>query len=118
MTTLHEIQLELQDLSCNLNYATKQDKHLSADMQKKIDVALLDIEQILGFLPTYSQLDQDAIKDNLIQAMANDVARSKKITEILDLLDGLELLMTQISLMQAAEPAFAYKETIQPYNQI
>jgi hypothetical protein len=96
MTTLHEIQLELQDLSCNLNYATKQDKHLSADLQRKIDAALLAIEQILGFSSTFSQLDQDAIKENLIQAMASDVARSSEITEILDLLDGLELLITQI----------------------
>jgi hypothetical protein len=71
-------------------------------------------------LLTFSQLDQDAIKENLIQAMASasDVARSSEITEMLDLLDSLELLITQISLMQAAEPDFAYKETIQPYNQV
>ena len=79
------------------------------------------IEQILGFAH-FSQLDQDAIKENLIQAMASasasDVARSSEITEMLDLLDSLELLITQISLMQAAEPDFAYKETIQPYNQV
>ena len=102
-------------------YATKQDKHLSADLQRKIDAALLAIEQILGFAH-FSQLDQDAIKENLIQAMASasasDVARSSEITEMLDLLDSLELLITQISLMQAAEPDFAYKETIQPYNQV
>ena len=71
-------------------------------------------------LLTFSQLDQDAIKENLIQAMASasDVARSSEITEMHDLLDSLELLITQISLMQAAEPDFAYKETIQPYNQV
>ena len=71
-------------------------------------------------LLTFSQLDQDAIKENLIQAMASasDVARSSEITEMHDLLDSLELLITQISLMQAAEPDFAYNETIQPYNQV
>ena len=51
-------------------------------------------------------------------ASASDVARSSEITEMHDLLDSLELLITQISLMQAAEPDFAYKETIQPYNQV
>ena len=93
---------------------------MSADLQRKIDAALLAIEQILGFSLTFSQLDQDAIKENLIQAMASasDVARSSEITEMHDLLDSLELLITQISLMQAAEPDFAYKETIQPYNQV
>ena len=118
MATLHETRLQLQDLSCDLNYATKQDKYLSSDLQKKIDAALQAIEKIHGFSPAFSQLDVGAIREHLIQSMASEVERADQSTDVLDLLDELDMLMTQISLMQVAEPAFAYKETIQPYNQV
>ena len=118
MATLHQTRLQLQDLSCELNYATKQDKYLSSDLQKRIDAALQAIEKIHGISPAFSQLEAGAIRERLIQSMATEVERADQITDVLDLLDELDMLMTQISMMQAAEPDFAYKETIQPYNQV
>jgi hypothetical protein len=118
MARLHQTRLLLQDLSCDLSYATKQDKYLSSDLQKKIDAALQAIEKIHGFSPAFLQLDAGAIREHLIQSMATEVERADQINDVLDLLDALDMLMTQISLMQAAEPAFSYKETIQPYNQV
>jgi hypothetical protein len=92
MATLHQTRLLLQDLSCDLSYATKQDKYLSSDLQKKIDAALQAIAKIHGFSPAFSQLDAGAIREHLIQSMASEVERADQITNVLDLLKPAFLL--------------------------
>jgi len=116
--TLTDIQLQLQDLSCRLSYATKQDKYLSSDLQKRINSALQMLERLVLQSADFAGLDVGAIKDALLQQAVQDPGHYDQFNRLLDQLDELESLLIQIRLMQDAEPEFVYKETIQPYNQV
>jgi hypothetical protein len=115
---LRDIQTQLQELACHLNYSTKQDKYLSSGLQETITSALQAIEQVLGFSAALSELEPAEVRDTLLQDASQNLARYDAITQALDALDELESHVIQIRLMQEAEPEFVYKETIQPFNQV
>ena len=115
---LELIQLKLQELSCDLSYATKQDLHISLDFQQIIDSALQVIEKVLSHSGEFLTLKISDIRDILIQKISDTPEKYGEITDILDALDGLESLLTRIRLMLDAAPEFLYKETVQQYNQV
>jgi hypothetical protein len=116
--TLAEIHLQLQDLSCRLSYATKQDKHLSSDLQQAIASGLQLLAQLLQHSATFAGLETDTVKDVLNREASQNPGQYEHLTQLLDQLDELNSLLIQIRLMQDAQPEFVYKETIQPYNQV
>lgn len=119
MDNLETIQLQLQDLSCNLGYSSKQELHTSLDFQQTIDSALQILERVLSYSAGFLALNLSSIKDMLTQQISDTTGRCNEISDILDDLDGLESHLIQIKLMQdTLIPNFGYRETIQPFNQV
>ena len=119
MENLEAIQIQLQDLSCNLSYSSKQELHISLDFQQTIDSALQILENVLSYSEWFLSLNLSSIKDVFTQQISDVPEKYSEITAILDDLDRLESHLVQISLMQdTVIPNFAYRETIQPFNQV
>ena len=115
---LKEIKLKLQDLSCNQNYSTKQDRYLSSDIQRIIKGSLNSLEKILLYSVDFGDFDSSQIRELLFQSMLKNFDKYQEISIILDVVDELELSLIQINLIQSKESKFVYKETIEPFNQV
>jgi len=119
MDNLEEIRLQLQDLSCNLSYSSKQELHTSLDFQQTINSALQLLEKVLSYSAGFLSLNLSSIKDMLTQQISDTPGKYNEISDILDDLDRLESHLIQINLMQdTVIPNFAYRETTQPFNQV
>ena len=100
MDNLEAIQSQLQDLSCNLSYSSKQELHISLDFQQTIDSALQILEKVLSYSEEFLSLNLSIIKNVLTQQISDVPERYSEITAILDDLDRLESNLVQISLMK------------------
>ena len=119
MENLEAIQLQLQDLSCNLSYSSKQDLHISLDFQQTISSALQVLERVLSYSTEFLTLNLSSIKDMLLRQISDTPGKYDEITDILDALDELESHLVQINIMQDTLILnFGYRETIQPFNQV
>lgn len=116
--SLDAIQPQLQDLSCRLNYAMKQDQHIAVGLQQTIGSASKALNRLLAHSSVNSALPLNDIRNTLINQCPDDPVRHAEVAEILGALDRLESHLLQLSIMQDMLPNFDYKETIQPFNQV
>ncbi|WP_146134520.1 hypothetical protein [Aphanothece minutissima] len=115
---LDAIQLQLQDLSCKLNDAAKQDLHIALCLQQTIDSTSQTLDNLLAHASVNSALTLSDIRNTLINQLLDDPERHAEAADMLGALDRLDSHLLELSIMQDMLPSFAYKETIQPLNQV
>lgn len=115
---LKDIQLKLQDIACNQNYSTKQDRYLSIDSQRIVNNSLNGLEKIILYFTDFVELEIPEIRDLLFQDIPKNFDKYQEINDLVDILDELEMTLIQINIIQETDPKFVYKETIEPFNQV
>jgi hypothetical protein len=117
MMNLGAIQLRLQDLSCKLNDAAKQDLHIASGLQQTIDSASQALDRLLAHSSVNSAQPLNDIRNLLINQLLDDPERHAEAADMLGALDRLDSHLLELSIMKDMVPSFDCIETIQPFNQ-